>query len=95
MHYLFPDNGSQLETSAASGETNTIIWLVIHGDRQTLPLEHGTAENLWRKINFKQICFQFCTKGVYCFRCHHNRELVQTCWRIHKDSTFANMQPIP
>ena len=71
------------------------MWLVIHRDSHKLSLEHGIAVNLWRKSNLKQICFRFCTKGVYCFRrLNRNRELVQPWWRIHKESSFDNMQLI-
>ena len=63
------------------GATNRIMWLVIYGDRQKLSLEHGTAEHLWWKSNFKQICFLFFMKGVYNFRrFNRNMELVPNCW---------------
>jgi len=54
-----------LEKFKRRATTNKIIWLVIHRDRQKLSLEHGTANNLWWKSNFKQICFNFFTKEDY------------------------------
>ena len=62
------------------GATNKIMWLIIHGDRQRLSMEHGTAENLWWNSNFKQICFQFYTKGVR----PHNEEITSDlCLRLY------------
>ena len=74
--------------------TNKLIWLVIHGDRQQLSFEHGTAENVWWRSNFKQICFQFFSrKGIYSFRRFNRyRELIPKRWRSHRKSTFANTQ---
>ena len=52
------------------------------------------ADNLWQETNFKQICFQYLTKSVYSFRRFNcNRELITTCWRSHRESRFANIQP--
>ena len=34
--------------------TNKIIWLVIHGDRQKLSLEHGTANKFTVESSFKK-----------------------------------------
>ena len=56
-------------------------------------LAHVTGENVWWKNKFKQIGFQFFTKGVYSFRrFNRNRELFPSCWRNHRESTFAHVQ---
>ena len=34
--------------------------IILNRDRQKLSLEHGTAENLWWKSNFRQMCFECC-----------------------------------
>ena len=58
-----------------------------------MPLEHGTAGNVWWKSNFKQICFQFFLRKVSSFkRFNRNRELILNCWRSHRESTFSNIQ---
>ena len=63
------------------GSCNSISLLLygspfIHRDRQKLSLELGTAENLWWKSNFKQICFQFFTKDVYSFTIFNRNNLI-------------------
>ena len=35
----------------------------------------------------------FFTEGVYSFRrFNHNRELIPDCWRIYRESMFANIE---
>ena len=54
---IYNNNSNDCDTSIAS------ISLEIQAqrldmDRQKLSLEHGTANNLWWKSNFKQVCFE-------------------------------------
>ena len=73
------------------GATNKIIW-GNHKRRQSkVVTEHGTAEPLWWKSNFKQICFL--TKAGFGFkRFNCNRELILECWRSYRESMFANIE---
>ena len=51
--------------------------------------EYGTAEIIWLKSNFKQICFKFLTKGVHSFRIfNRNRELIPNGWRSQEKARF-------
>ena len=75
------------------GATNKIIWLVIHGDRQKLSLEHGTTEQFMVEKQFQANMFSVFSKVVYTFRrFNRNRELIPNCWHSHRESTFANIQ---
>ena len=46
-----------------------------------------------KKAISNKYVFSFFTKGVYSFRrINRNRELIQYCWRSHRESTLANIQ---
>ena len=64
------------------------------GQTKVVAGAHNRQKYLWRKSNFKQICFQvfFYERCLNSFRrFNRKRDLIPNCWHTYRKTTFASI----